>query len=140
MIYAIKVIKSCYYFKTIINKVDYLLNQKLFEKLTKNFLLINKLLFWELWIEDELEEIDIEMIDKIKNIQKEKSFYYIDEDNDELIRFKENYKYQLNNARKNMELMKLNKSFMLSAIEEFCKTYFIDEEFQKGQVLEIMNI
>ena len=140
LIYAIKVIKSSYYFKTIINKVDYLLNEKLFEKLTKHFIFFNTIHFWELWIEDELEESDIEMIDKIKNIKKEKSYHYIDEENEDFIQFKENYKIQIDNARKTMEIMKLNKSFMISAIVEFCKNYLIEEEFQKEQVLQIRNL
>ena len=140
IIYTIKVIKSCFYFKTIFNKVDYLLYEKIFEILTKNFNMFNSILFWELWIEDELDEKDIEMINKFKKIKEENTFYYIDEDDEEFIKFKDHYKKQLKEARKNMEIMKLNRSLMLSVVQELCQNNSLEDEFQKEQVVEIMKM
>ena len=140
IIYALKLIKSCLFFKAIVNKIDYLLYDKMIEILTKNFKLYNEILFWDLWIEDDLNERDVEILNEFKQYNQDSTYHYIDEEDDEIITFKENYKKVLKNARNNMIKMKLNKSFMLSVIEGLCDKYFKDDEdFKYQQVIEIMN-
>ena len=140
MMNAIRLIKTCYYFKTIVNKNTYLLNEKIFEILTINYKLFKEILFWELWVENELDENEIKILNEIKEINEDKdNFHYFDEDEEENAKFKEKYKTELKNARKNMEIIKLNKSFIITVIESLCDKYLSDDEFKIQQVTEIMN-
>ena len=143
LIYIIKLIKSCSYFKAIVNNFEYTLLVKIAENLRKNFKLFNEILFWELWIEDELNEKDLKILNNFKKInekEKKNEYYYIDEDDEEIISFKENYKIHLKDAKNNMIRMKLNKSFILTVIEELCNNFLKDDDYQKQLVGEIMNI
>ena len=144
-IYSIKLIKTSFYFKTIVNKAEYLLFEKIIEKLTKNYKLYNEIHFWDLWIEEELSPIDKEILNEFKKIVEDKDgYHYIDNENEQLATFKKNYKDEVIKARKCMIKMKLNKSFMLSVIEELFNKYFKDdtefEEFKKQLVKEIREI
>jgi hypothetical protein len=144
-IYSIKLIKTSFYFKAIVNKVEYILFEKIIEKLTKNYKLYNEIHFWDLWIEEELSPIDKEILNEFKKIVEDKDgYHYIDNENEQLATFKKNYKDEVIKARKCMIKMKLNKSFMLSVIEELFNKYFKDdiefEEFKKQLVKEIREI
>ena len=144
-IYSIKLIKTSFYFKAIVNKVEYILFEKIIEKLTKNYKLYNEIHFWDLWIEEELSPIDKEILNEFKKIVEDKDgYHYIDNENEQLATFKKNYKEEVIKARKCMIKMKLNKSFMLSVIEELFNKYFKDdiefEDFKKQLVKEIREI
>ena len=140
IIYAIKIIKFSYYFKTKVNKNDYFLNEKIFEIITNKYSLFNKINFWELWIENELNKNDIEILDKFRKRSNERENYiYIDEKDEEIFRFKDKYKNLLKDAKRNMVIMKLNKSFILSNIEYLCNKYYLDENYKKEQVAELIN-
>jgi len=144
-IYSIKLIKTSIYFKAIVNKIEYILFEKIIEKLTKNYKLYNEIHFWDLWIEEELSPIDKEILNEFKKIVEDKDrYHYIDNENEQLANFKANYKDEVKKARKYMVKMKLNKSFMLSVIEELFNKYFKDdiefEEFKKNLVKEIMDL
>ena len=140
IIYAIKIIKFSYYFKTKVNKNYYFLNQKIFEIITNKYSLFNKINFWELWIENELNKNDIEILDKFRkrsNIRDQN--IYIGENDEEIVRFQEKYKNLLKDAKRNMVIMKLNKSFILSNIEYLCNKYDLDENYKKDQIEELIN-
>ena len=144
-IYSIKLIKTSFYFKAIVNNLEYILFEKIIEKLTKNYKLYNEIHFWDLWIEEELSPIDKEILNEFKKIVEDKDgYHYIDNENKQLADFKKNYKEEVIKARKCMIKMKLNKSFMLSVIEELFNKYFKDdiefEEFKKQLVKEIREI
>ena len=128
IIFAVKVTKFSYYFKTIVNNIEYLLNEKIFETITNKYSLYNKIYFWELWIENELNKNDIEILNKFKKKSSESDLnIFFNENKEEIDRFKENYQNLLKDAKKNMLLMKLNKSFILSNIEYLCNKYYLDE-------------
>ena len=140
IINAIRLIKTSYYFKTIVNKNSYFLNEKIFEKLTINYKLFKYILFWELWIENELDENEIKILNEIKKMNEDKdNYHFFDEDEEENAKFREKYKKELENARKNMEMIKLNKSFIITVIESLSDKYLSDEEFKIQQISEIMN-
>ena len=132
-IYSIKLLKSSCYFKAIVNKVEYILFDKLIEILTKNYKLYNKIRFWDLWIEEELSTIDKEILNKFKKIVEDKNTYHYNEEDDEQTEsFKINYINEMKRAKKYMIKMKLNKSFILSVIVELINKYFKDDkEFEK---------
>ena len=145
IIYSIKLIKTSLYFKTIVNKVEYILFEKIIEKLTKNYKLYNEIHFWDLWIEEELSPIDKEILNEFKKIVEDKDrYHYIDNENEQLANFKANYQDEVIKARKCMIKMKLNKSFMLSVIEELFNIYFKNdkefENFKTHLVKEIMEM
>ena len=133
IIYSMKLIKSCFYFKAIVNGVEYLLFDKIIEYLTKNYKLYNEIYFWDIWIEEELSPIDKEFLSEFRKITEDKDrYHYIDEEDEQLVNFKNKYKDEVKKARKYMIKMKLNKSFMLSVIEELFNKYFKDDrEFDK---------
>ena len=139
-LYAIKLIKSCAYFKTIVNKIQYLLNEKIYEKITKDYPLYKNIEFWDIWLEEELNGNDLKILNKLRIINEEKddNYYYIDEDSEEFIKFKDNYKNEIKETLKTMGIMKLPKSIKLSMIDH-CNIYLMDTDFKKEQVLEIMK-
>ena len=140
MIFVNKILKSCSYFRAIVNKIDYLLDEKIYENLTKNYDIFNEIFFWEFWIEEEIDQKDLEAYNKFKEKDREKdSYYYINEEDEDIINYKSNYKILLKNARNQMTKMKLNKSTILSVIEALCNKYLYDEDFKKEQVIDIMN-
>ena len=144
-IYSIKLLKSSCYFKAIVNKVEYILFDKLIEILTKNYKLYNEIHFWDLWIEEELSTIDKEILNKFRKIVEDKNAYHYIEENDEQIgSFKINYINEMKRAKKYMIKMKLNKSFILSVIVELINKYFKDdkefEEFKTEVVIEMRAI
>lgn len=138
IILAYKIIKFCTFFKVINKKDDILLEDKIFNNLTKNYCIFNEVLFWELWIEDELDDNEMEILNKLKNLKNE--FFFVDEESEEMKQFREIYKNQLDNIRKLMEKIKLNKSLMLSVIDDLCKQNIINDDIKKAQVFEIMKI
>ena len=145
IIYSIKLIKTSFYFKAIFNNLEYILFEKIIEKLTKNYKLYNEIHFWDLWIEEELSTIDKEILHEFKKIIEDKDrYHYIDNENEQLIEFKTNYKNKVIQAKKLMIKMKLNKSLMLSVIEKLFNKYFKNdrefEEFKTHLVKEIMEI
>ena len=140
MIFVNKILKSCSYFRAIVNKIDYLLDEKIYENLTKNYDIFNEIFFWEFWIEEEIGQKDLESYNKFKEKDREKdTYYYINEEDEDIINYKNNYKILLKNARNQMTKMKLNKSTILSVIEALCNKYLYDEDFKKEQVIDIMN-
>ena len=140
MIFVNKILKSCSYFRAIVNKIDYLLDEKIYENLTKNYDIFNEIFFWEFWIEEEIDQKDLESYNKFKEMDREKdTYYYINEEDEDIINYKNNYKILLKNARNQMTKMKLNKSTILSVIEALCNKYLYDEDFKKEQVIDIMN-
>ena len=140
IIYGIKFIKFCYYFKKRVNKIEYLLNERIFEILTKKYNLFNQIYFWELWIEDELNKNDVEILNKYRKKNSEKdSYIYIDEEEEEIIKFKEIFKKHLKEIKQIMMKIKLNKSFILTVIDYFSNKYNLDDEYKKEQVIELMN-
>jgi len=144
-IYAIKLLKSSCYFKAIVNKIEYILFDRLIEILTKNYKLYNEIHFWDLWIEEELSVIDKEILNKFRKIVEDKnSYHYIEEDDEQIGSFKINYINEMKRAKKCMIKMKLNKSFILSVIEELINIYFKNdkdfEEFKTEVVIEMRAI
>ena len=97
-------------------------------------------MFWELWIEDELNENDTKILNKFKKINEEKdTYHFIDDEDEEIARFKNEYKEQLKKARQNMIKMKLNKSLMISVVVALSDKYIIDDEFKKNLLIEIRD-
>ena len=141
MIFVNKILKPCSYFRAIVNKIDYLLDEKICENLTKNYNIFNEIFFWEFWVEEKIDENDLETYYRFKEISHEKeTYYYIDEEDEKIIQYKKNYKILLESAKNQMIKMKLNKSTILSVIEALCNKYLLDEEFKKEQVKDIMKI
>ena len=139
-IYAIKLIKSSSYFKTIVNKITYFLNEKICEKLTIDFPFFSIIEFWDRWLEEELNEDDLEILNKLREVSADnQNYYFIDEDSEEFINFKNNYKNQMRETLKTMGIMKLPKSIKLTMVECLCNKYLIDIDFKKELVLEIMH-
>ena len=99
-IYSIKLLKSSCYFKAIVNKLEYLLFDKLIEVLTKNYKLYNEIHFWDLWIEQELSSNDKEILNEFgKIVENKNEYHYIEEDDEQIENFKKNYKNELIEAR-----------------------------------------
>ena len=139
-IYAIKLIKSSAYFKTIFNKITYFLNEKICEKLTIDFPFFSIIEFWDRWLEEELNEDDLEILNKLREVSADnQNYYFIDEDSEEFTKFKNNYKNQMRETLKTMGIMKLPKSIKLTMVECLCNKYLIDIDFKKELVLEIMH-
>ena len=141
IINTIKLLKPCCYFKTTANKLELSLLGKIGEILTNNYRIFYELSFWELWIEDDLSDNEYKILNSFKKMLKNDEYHYIDEDDSEIIDFKENYKKYLKEAKNNMVELKLNRSFILTVIQEsFWKYIKNDDEYQKQLVTEIMNM
>ena len=141
LIYIVKLIKCTNYFKTIVKKQIYTLFEKVCEILIKKYKIFNEIKFWEVWIEDELNENDYKILNKLKHLNEDKNEYYnIDENDEETVNFKENYKIHLKETKNNMIKMKINRSFILTLVEELCKKYSIDDDYRGKLVGEIMNL
>jgi hypothetical protein len=139
--YAIKLLKSCCYFKTKADKKEHSLFVKIGEKLTNNYPLFNEILFWELWIEEDLNENEIQILNAFKKANIQKVYRFMDEENYDVIDFKINYKVYLKEVIRKMEEIKINRSFILSVIDELYKKYIRnDENYQKELVAEIMKM
>ena len=79
---AIKLLKASLFIKTIKNKKEYILSDELFVKLEKYSLFVNYN-FWERWVEDDMTESDIEILNLHKKAKEENGeYYYIDEESE----------------------------------------------------------
>ena len=118
IINTIKLLKPCCYFKTTANKLELSLLGKIGEILNNNYRIFYELSFWELWIEDDLSDNEYKILNSFKKMLKNDEYHYIDEDDSEIIDFKENYKKYLKEAKNNMVELKLDRSFILTVIQE----------------------
>ena len=136
---AIKLLKASLFIKTIKNKKEYILSDELFVKLEKYSLFVNYN-FWERWVEDDMTESDIEILNLQKKAKEENGeYYYIDEES-------ENYKSYIKHSCDIIEgltsimmKMKLKNNFIYETTSELCKQYIFEDSSLKQVLQEIVH-
>ena len=134
-----KLLKICLYFRTVNNKKEEkILSQNIYGQLNKSTI-INKNIFWEIWVENELSDEDHETFKNIKRINNDKeNYHYINEDDENIKNFRQNFYCNLENINKIMIEMKMSKGTILEILSELCKDYVNDENKMK-QLLKPMQ-
>ena len=137
---AEKLLKSCLYFRTVNNKKEEkLLSQNVYNQLNK-CTIIDKKEFWEKWVESELNDEDHEIFKNIKSIINDKeNYHYINEDDENIKKFRENFYSNLEDIRKIMIEMKISKGTILEILSKLCMEY-IDNEEKTRQLLKPIHV
>ena len=137
---AEKLLKSCLYFRTVNNKKEEkLLSHNVYNQLNK-CTIINKKEFWEKWVESELNDEDHEIFKNIKSIINDKeNYHYINEDDENIKKFRENFYCNLEDIRKIMIEMKISKGTILEILSKLCMEY-IDNEEKTRQLLKPIHV
>ena len=141
---AIKLLKACLCIKTIKNKKEYLLSDDLFYKLEK-YSLINNLIFWNNWVEDEMTVSDLQFLESINTINNETNetneCSYNDDD-EEKKKYEVYSKHSIEiieNLPSIMIKMKLKNSFIIGVISDLTKKFIINEKDYQKLMLEVLN-
>ena len=136
--FSMKLLKSFCFFKKMNEQEEVSLLENVIEYLTKkNCNLFKDEKFWELWVEEELREYNQDLFDKLRDSYENKTYYYIDEDDEKVKEFKEKGKSYIEELIKIMLGVKIIGSFILSVIKNLCDKYIQIEEFRSQKVAEI---
>ena len=141
-VFAMKLMKTFSYYKIMKEKEEISFINKIIEYLSsKSFKLLQEEKFWEMWFEDELKEIDQDLFDQLKAMSEDKDVYYfIDEEDEKVIEFKNKGKLYIKELIKHMNQVKKGKSFILSIVGTLCDKYIQIDKFKSQIVSEIMAI
>ena len=142
IIYIMKLLKSIRFFNTIIEKDELSLIQDIIEYLSKNNCgLFKEVLFWELWVEQDLMEDNQKIYEKFEKFHEESTIsdYDIDEDDKEIIDFKNNCKCYVEELVKLMMQLKISKHDILSTVGTLCDKFIQIDEFKSRIVTKIMG-
>ncbi len=127
---ALKLTKACLYIKTSKNKKEVSLSDEIFSQLEDYALYKNKI-FWQMWIEDDMTEDEIDIYNKLKS--KEES-----------IKSDEKYKIYLKNSYEIVDKLfgimiklKLSNFFIYSTYSELSREYIFDDD-QFGKLMREM--
>ena len=137
IICAVKLLKASLCIKSIINKKEILLCDILFEKLY-DYSLINKILFWEIWVEDEMSPSDIKIL-KLKKELGEYEPLKIDEDNEEYISYLAHSYEIIRELPILMMKMKKKNSIIINIIDNLRKEYIVIEEKSNSLMREVID-
>jgi hypothetical protein len=144
---AIKLLKACLCIKTIKNKKEYLLSDDLFYKLEK-YSLINNLIFWNNWVEDEMTISDLQFLESINttnsetnetNETNECSYNDVDEEKKKYEVYSKHSIEIIENLPSIMIKMKLKNSFIIGVISDLTKKFIINEKDYQKLMLEVLN-
>ena len=142
-VFAMRLMKTFSYYKILKEKEEISFISKIIDYLSsKSFKLFQDEKFWEMWFEDELKEIDKELLDQLKAMSEDKEnvYYYIDEEDEKVIQFKNKGKLYIKELIKYMSQVKKGKSFILTIVGTLCDKYIQIDEFKSKIVSEIMAI
>ena len=131
LISALKLTKACLYIKTIKNKKEVSLSDEIFSKLEDYSLYKNKT-FWQMWIEDEMTDDEIEIY-KILKSKGEDSI----KDNEKYKLYKINSYKIVDNLFGIMIKLKLSNFFIYSTYSELSREYIFDDD-QFGKLMKEM--
>ena len=127
---TLKLTKACLYIKTTKNKKEVSLSDEIFSQLEDYALYKNKN-FWQMWIEDDMTEDEIDIYNKLKS--KEES-----------IKSDEKYKIYLKNSYEIVDKLfgimiklKLSNFFIYSTYSELSREYIFDDD-QFGKLMREM--
>ena len=144
IIYIMKLLKSIKFFNTIIEKEELSMIQKIIEYLSnKHWDLFKSEFFWELWVEKDLMVDNKELYDIFNDVYEKKDILsnYIDEEDEQVINFKNNFKEYLEQLVKLMMFLKCDKSLILTIVDYLCDKYIqYDDEFKSLIISEIREI
>ena len=126
-----KLTKACLYIKTIKNKKEVSLSDEIFPKLEDYSLYKNKA-FWQMWIEDEMTDDEIEIY-KILKSKGEDSI----KDNEKYKLYKINSYKIVDNLFGIMIKLKLSNFFIYSTYSELSREYIFDDD-QFGKLMKEM--
>jgi hypothetical protein len=136
---AIKLLKASLFIKTIKNKKEYILSDELFVKLEKYSLFVNYN-FWERWVEDDMTESDIEILNLHKKAKEENGeYYYIDEESEKYQSYIKHSSDIIEGLTSIMMKMKLKNNFIYETTSELCKQYIFEDSSLKQVLQEIVN-
>jgi len=128
---ALKLTKACLYIKTTKNKKEVSLSDEIFSQLEDYSLYKNKI-FWQMWIEDDMTEDEIDIYNKLKS------------KGEESIKNDENYKIYLKNSYEIVDKLfgimiklKLSNFFIYSTYSELSREYIFDDD-QFGKLMREM--
>jgi hypothetical protein len=128
---ALKLTKACLYIKTTKNKKEVSLSDEIFSQLEDYALYKNKI-FWQMWIEDDMTEDEIDIYNKLKS------------KGEESIKNSENYKTYLKNSYEIVDKLfgimiklKLSNFFIYSTYSELSREYIFDDD-QFGKLMREM--
>ena len=130
---AIKLLKACLCIKVIKNKKEYLLSDDLFYKIEK-YSLINNVMFWNNWVEDDLTINDVQFLESLKENNSS-----IDQEKEECKSYLKHSYDILESLPSIMIKMKLKNSFIISTIAGLSKEYIIIEEDYQQLMHEVLN-
>ena len=133
IICAVKLLKSCQYIGTTKNKKEFLvthnivniLSDELYSRL-EGYSLFNKQRFWELWIEDDMTESEI----NLQRLLNDESSY-VDNESEEYLSYIKHVYSLIDKLTSIMMKMKISNNSIYSNIYELSKEYIIDEEKMK---------
>ena len=132
--YALKLTKACLYIKNIKNKKEILLSDDLFSRL-ENYSLFTKKVFWIKWIEDELNESDIQIYKLYK-----KNPSSIDKDNDNNFKLYLKHSYEIIYGIPSIMMrMGLQFYFIYLTVTELIQEYIFNDEHFDQLMKELIN-
>ena len=141
--YAMKLLKTCLYIKTIKNKKEMTLSNELYYKL-ENYSFFKNKIFWKYWIEDDMTPSDIQVLKKAKKLSSNTEEYiFMDEEMKEFQLYLEHSYKIIEGLSSIMMKLKLKNNFIYSIISDLSQEYIINEkDFQDlmVQVLEELHI
>ena len=124
---ALKLTKACLYIKTTKNKKEVSLSDEIFSQLEDYSLYKNKI-FWQIWIEDDLTEDEIDIYNKLKS------------KGEDSVKNSENYKIYLKNSYEIVDKLfgimiklKLSNFFIYLTYSELSREYIFDDD-QFGKI------
>ena len=129
IICAVKLIKSSQYIGTIKNKKEFLVSHNSLSILSdelsnglENYSLFNKIRFWELWIEDDMTQNDLNIKELINDELND-----LDMECDEYIEYSSHLYSIIDKLTSTMMKMKINNNSIFLTIFELSKEYLVDE-------------
>ena len=129
--YAINLLKTCLYIKTVDNKKELLLSDELFSRL-ENYSLFTQIDFWKLWIEDDMTESDIEVLRLVRQSKE-------DRNSDNYKKYSDHSYDIMDRLCSTMIKMKLKNDFIYMTFTELCKLYIFDDDIFNKVMQEFIN-
>ena len=137
---AIKLLKACLCIKATKNKKEILLSDDLFYKL-EDYNYFKKPVFWEIWVEDELTDADLNVFKKYYKFNEDNNSEYL-YDNVESEEYNNYLKHSysaLHDLNSIMLKIKLKNNVIISLITELIKKYIIKEKDYQQLMHEVLN-
>ena len=142
IVYPFKLLNSFIYFKKVKDKQEVSLAENMTEYLiNKKYNIMNNKEFWELWIVNELKEINKDLFERLSSIYEtqEKEFVFIDNEDKEVIEYREKAKILIEELKNKLIRFKMNTDIILTIVEYLCDKFIHLDQIKTQIVSEIMG-